>query len=203
MKEKRKVKRMEVREKIKELLFWTGREGITDLIDYMEDYGFFDAPCSGSYHLAKEGGLAEHSLNVYNTMRKMQCAIYEDIDHSELIIVSLLHDLGKMGQFGKPNYTENYVKDGRPTKAEPEQKYKLSETKPYVTNPELLNVPHEIRSIAIASKYIELTEQEQFAILYHNGLYGDLKYQISGKETPLYLLLHFADMWCSRVTEVE
>lgn len=193
---------MEVKDKIKELLLSTGREGMNNLLEVMDSEGFFEAPCSGSYHLAKEGGLAEHSLNVYETMKIMSDALF-DVDNKELIIVSILHDLGKMGQFGKPNYTDNYVKDGRPTKAEPEQKYKLSETKPYVTNPELLNVPHEIRSIAIASKYIELTEQEQFAILYHNGLYGDLKYQISGKETPLYLLLHFADMWCSRVTEVE
>lgn len=194
---------MKVREKIKELLLSTGREGVNDLINYMEGYGFFDAPCSSSHHLAYEGGLAQHSLNVYNAMKIIVDALYDNVFHDELIIVSLLHDLGKMGQFGKPNYTENYIKDGRPTKPEPEQKYKLSETKPYTTNPALLNVPHEIRSIAIASKYINLTEQEQFAILYHNGLYGDLKYQISGKETPLYLLLHFADMWCSRVVEVE
>ena len=202
MKEKMKVKRMEVKDKIKELLLSTRRTGMFMLFEHMENEGFFEAPCSGSYHLAKEGGLAEHSLNVYETMKIMSDALF-NVDNNELIIVSILHDLGKMGQFGKPNYTENYVKDGRPTKSEPEQKYKRSETKPFVTNPDLLNVPHEIRSIAIASKYIELTEQEQFSILYHNGLYGDLKYQISGKETPLYLLLHFADMWCSRVTEVE
>lgn len=197
---------MEVKDKIKELLLSTRREGMNDLIEVMDNEGFFDAPCSGQYHLAKEGGLAEHSLNVYETMRIMAEVLYDNLtynDLDELIIVSILHDLGKMGQFGKPNYTENMIKDGRPTKEEPDQKYKQSESKPYITNPDLLNVPHEIRSIAIASKYINLTEQEQFAILYHNGLYGDLKYQISGKETPLYLLLHFADMWCSRVVEVE
>ena len=64
-------------------------------------------------------------------------------------------------------------------------------------------MPHEIRSLSIIDRHIDLTEKEQFAILYHNGMYGDLKYQLSGKETPLYMLLHFADMWCSRVTEVE
>ena len=68
-------------------------------------------------------------------------------------------------------------------------------------NDELSAVDHEIRSVKIASKYISLTEEEELAILWHNGLYGNFKYQISGKETPLYLLLHFADMWASRVTE--
>ena len=208
MKEKKMevIQMMEVKSKIKDLLLLTERDGMDKLIECMEQNGFFIAPCSGSFHLSKEGGLAEHSLNVYKTMRIMAESLYDNLTYDyldELIIVSILHDLGKMGQFGKPNYTENMIKDGRPTKSEPEQKYKRSETKPYITNPDLLNVPHEIRSIAIASKYINLTEQEQFAILYHNGLYGDLRYQISGKETPLYLLLHFADMWCSRVTEVE
>ena len=208
MKEKKMevIQMMEVKSKIKDLLLLTERDGMDKLIECMEQNGFFIAPCSGSFHLSKEGGLAEHSLNVYKTMRIMAESLYDNLTYDyldELIIVSILHDLGKMGQFGKPNYTENMIKDGRPTKSEPEQKYKRSETKPYITNPDLLNVPHEIRSIAIASKYINLTEQEQFAILYHNGLYGDLRYQISGKETPLYLLLHFADMWCSRVVEVE
>jgi 23S rRNA maturation-related 3'-5' exoribonuclease YhaM len=95
------------------------------------------------------------------------------------------------------------VKDGRPTAKEPEQKYKQSDSKPFAQNPELLSVPHEVRSIQIASQFIELTEEENFAILYHNGMYGPFKYELQGKETPLYLLLHFADMWCSRVLEVS
>ena len=125
----------------------------------------------------------------------------EDPEHEiidSIIICSLLHDIGKVGQFGKSYYVENYLsktdKEGNPIR---------SESKPYVSNKELLNIPHDIRSIAILSKFIELTEDEQFAILYHNGLYGDLKYQISGKETELYMLLHFADLWVSRVVEAK
>ena len=55
----------------------------------------------------------------------------------------------------------------------------------------------------IASQFIHLTENEEWAILMHNGLYGDFRYAIQGKETPLYLLLHHADMWASRVVEME
>ena len=62
-------------------------------------------------------------------------------------------------------------------------------------------VDHEVRSVAIASRFIELTEEEQLAILWHNGLYGPFKYEIQGNETPLYMLLHFADLWAARVTE--
>jgi 23S rRNA maturation-related 3'-5' exoribonuclease YhaM len=69
-------------------------------------------------------------------------------------------------------------------------------------NPELLKVDHEVRSVSIASQYIQLTEDEYFAILNHNGLYGNFKYNISGNETPLYLIIHFSDMWASRVKEI-
>ncbi len=183
--------------KIIELLRSTERPGIENLCEYMiYESDFFTAPCSTQYHLCKEGGLAEHSLNVYLYMRNTAAGIgyYDPLTDSSdsIIITSLLHDLGKAGQYGKPNYVPNYLKGG-----------KISEAKPFETNKDLLAVPHEIRSIHIASQYIELTEQESFAILMHNGLYGDLKYAYTGKETPLSMLLHFSDMWCSRVVEVE
>lgn len=197
----------ETKKRIINLLVSTNRKGVENLIDWMNKNGFFTSPCSGGNHLAKEGGLAEHSLNVFNLMN----CLYEtseivndaDIQKDSIVICSLLHDLGKCGDYGKPGYVPNMIKDGRPTKADPEQKYKQSETKPFEVNKDLIPVDHEIRSVKIASKFIELTEEEELAILWHNGLYGNFKYQIQGKETPLYLLLHFADMWASRVIEVE
>lgn len=188
---------------IDDFLLGTDRDGMVNLLSYMHDNRFFEAPCSGAAHLAKEGGLAEHSLNVLDVASALYHTLNCTFPMESLIICCLLHDLGKMGQFGKPNYVPNMIKDGRPTKANPEQKYKQSESKPYETNPDLLTVDHEVRSVAIASRFIELTEEEQQAILWHNGLYGLFKYEISGKETPLYLILHFADMWASRVLEKE
>jgi 23S rRNA maturation-related 3'-5' exoribonuclease YhaM len=195
-----------MKEEIKRLLLLTGRDGMDKLIEWMEQNGFFTAPCSGQFHLSVEGGLADHSLNVYSIAKelyeKMPC-VPSELEFESIIIVSLLHDLGKAGQYGKPNYIPNMIKDGRVTKDQPEQKYKQSESKPFVTNPDLLSVPHEVRSIHIASQFIALTEDESFAILMHNGMYGTFKYELQGKETPLYLLLHMADMWCSRVIETE
>jgi 23S rRNA maturation-related 3'-5' exoribonuclease YhaM len=197
---------MTTKEKITATLLSTERPGMVELLNQMEEIGYFTAPCSGGNHLAKEGGLAEHSWNVNGIMN----AMYETVVGGDCVIpqysidiVSLLHDLGKCGDYGKPNYVENWIKDGRPTKAEPEQKYKISESKPFKTNPDLLYIPHEVRSVKIASQFIHLTEYEEQAILYHNGLYGDFRYAVQGNETPLYLLLHSADMWASRVIEVE
>lgn len=177
-------------ERIKEMLRSTNREGVEELIEYMEQSGFFTCPASTKYHMAKQGGLAEHSLNVMNIALDVAKTMgYENRD--SIIIVSLLHDLGKTGQFGKPLYVDNVLKTG------------ISKAQPYKTNPELKALPHEITSIVEAFKRIELTEDEQMAICYHNGLYGDFRYEIQGKENELYLILHFADMWASRITEVE
>lgn len=176
-------------------LLKTKREGMEDLLDYLTDCGFVTAPCSGSYHLAKEGGLLEHSINVLHAAEKISVGLIGGKNltkemRDSIAICALLHDVGKIGQFGKPNYIPNVLKSGE-----------VSSSKPYVTNPNLLYVDHEIRSIAIISMFVDLTEEEQFAILYHNGMYGDLKYALQGNETPLYLIIHTADMWSARVTE--
>lgn len=187
-----------IKNRTEELLLSTGRQGISGLLVEMDEMGFYTAPCSTQYHLAYSGGLAEHSLNVYELMDKLSSILHPEVDKSSVIICALLHDLGKAGQFGKPNYIINMLK-GRGKNAEPYQ----SPTKPYIGNPELLYIDHEVRSIQIAGRHINLTEEENWAILMHNGMYGNFKYQIQGKETPLYLLLHMADMWASRVTEKE
>ena len=189
---------MSCKESIENLLQETKRPGMQSLLYWMDQNGFYDAPCSSKYHLAKPGGLAEHSLNVF----RIAISILPDLvkDQSKMcfslvdsvVICSLLHDLGKAGQFGKPNY--------RITN-ETAMKFAAASAE-YETNKDLLYVPHEIRSVVIASKFIDLTEEEQFAILYHNGLYGELK-GFKGQETPLYLILSYADLWAARITEQE
>lgn len=196
------MNKMDIRQKIESLLQLSGREGMNDLLETMEEMGFYESPCSTQYHLAHAGGLAEHSLNVYEIMKSLAELLYPELPYSSVIICSLLHDLGKAGQFGKPGYVPNYTK-GRATKANPNPEPVRSAAKPYVSNPDLLCLDHEVRSIQIAGRYIELTEEENWAILMHNGMYGTYKYQIQGKETPLYLLLHMADLWASRVVEKE
>lgn len=190
-------------------LYSTGREGISDLIRWMRENHFFSMPCSSGNHLAKEGGLAEHSWNVYETMIDMEkdeklkpTWVDYSIPKESIIICGLLHDLGKCGDYGKPGYVPNMLK-GRVTKANPNPEPYQSDKKPFKVNDELFPVDHEVRSVKIASRFIELTEEEELAILWHNGLYGNFRYQIQGNETPLYLLLHFADMWASRIIEGE
>lgn len=180
----------DLKNQIEGLLKATGRRGIEDLLVWMDENGFYTAPCSSKFHLAEPGGLAKHSLNVFRNAMPLVKGFYLDHDKTvsfdfanSITICTLLHDLGKAGQYGKPNYIESELFDGL-----------------YETNKDLLYIPHEVRSIAIASRFIELTEEEQFAILYHNGLYGELQ-SIKNHETELYMILHFADMWACKVTE--
>ncbi|MBR2300891.1 MAG: HD domain-containing protein [Bacteroidaceae bacterium] len=173
-----------------EALTKTRRKGIKNLIAFMDEVGFFRAPCSGGNHLCQEGGLAEHSWNVYETALKLNKALGAGFSKDTIAICALLHDLGKVGDHNKQMYIENVLKSG-----------KVSASKPYKRNPGLSAVPHAVRSIKLAQRYIELSEGEEWAILCHDGLYDFMKHEMLGKETPLFMVLHWADMWSSRVVE--
>ena len=183
------------KEEIEMLLESTNRIGITNLLDYMDKGGFYTAPASTKYHGAEAGALAVHSLNVCYTALDIAKTLNPEITEEQknsIIICALLHDLGKMGQFGQPLYVDNILKKGR------------SEAQPFKINPDLLTLDHEIVSVIEIQKLIELTPDEQFAIAYHNALYTAIgKYNLQGKERPLQMIIHFADMWASRVLETE
>jgi len=186
------------KERILFLLRSTQREGIEDLIAWMEDNGFFTAPCSTDKHLCKEGGLAVHSLNVYETFKDFVVAVDKDwsLENSDSIkLCCLLHDIGKVGDHDKAYYIPNILKSGKP-----------SESKPYVVNPDLTYEEHEIRSALIIERFIKLTEDEESAILHHNGLFSKLDSSYGNAnfcKTKLAFLLHTADMWCSRFVETK
>ena len=184
-----------IMDEIKTCLIKTKREGMADLTMFMEDVGFFTAPASGGNHSNQVGGLAEHSLNVLHMAERMSVALYGGENISEelrnsIVIATLLHDLGKVGDYDKQMYVPNILKSG-----------KQSEAKPWMRNKQLSNVPHAVRSIKLATLFIDLTEDEEWAILAHDGLYDFMKYEIMGHETELYMLVHFADLWSSKVLE--
>lgn len=186
--------------RIDEILTNVGRPGIQNLINAMHENGFYSAPCSGAYHLCEEGGLAEHTINVHD--KALELAMLWTPNDMEgrveflnsVSLCAILHDLGKIGDHGKPNYVPNVLKSG-----------KISDSKPYETNKELYYEEHEIRSVIIAERYIKLTEQEEGAILHHNGLFGKLDNSFGNHgfdRDLLAFIIHTADMYCSRFVEV-
>ena len=75
------------------------RQGITNLLEWLENTDFYTAPASTKYHLATEGGLLQHSLNVYDKLLRLYASEYGAISeeaHETLAIIGLFHDICKV-----------------------------------------------------------------------------------------------------------
>ena len=71
------------RERFFQLCDKINRQGMTDLFEWLEEHSdFFTAPASAKYHGSYEGGLLEHSLNVYDAFAKL-LTIYPEVQPSE------------------------------------------------------------------------------------------------------------------------
>lgn len=188
------TKELDNKKYVVDRLLETKREGMEDLVEYMDEIGFFSAPCSGGNHLCCEFGLVHHTRNVIMAAENIGYALLGKQKYMEIrdsvTIAAALHDLGKCGDYGKQMYVENILKSG-----------KRSDAKPFKQNKELLPLDHATRSIKLATLFIDLTEEEEFAIRYHDGLYERANYAVNGNETALYIILHTADLWSSRITE--
>ena len=173
------------------------REEFTKLINFMEnETDYLNSPASTRFHLCRKGGLLEHSVNVAETMLKFRDAIAPEIDEESCIITALIHDLGKAGMPGKPQYLEN-----EPT---PKQKqYGFPASIPFRMNESLVYLSVPVRSLYLAIPHIKLSESEVQAVMYHDGQYVDDNKSVATKETPLLLLLQYADTWSTFVIEKD
>lgn len=91
------TKRVENHDRVVELLNSVERDGISDLLKWLEESDFFTAPASRAYHGAYIGGLCEHSLNVYDEAKRLLSAYPEvEVSDETVIISALLHDLCKV-----------------------------------------------------------------------------------------------------------
>ena len=172
------------------------REGADKLLNYLtsDSCDFFTAPASTRFHLCRPQGLLEHSVNVCETMLKIKNSIAPDIDDESCIITALIHDLGKAGMPGSPQYIAN-----EPTARQ--KQYGYGPSVPYRMNENLTYLSVPLRSLYLAMPYIKLTESEVQAVMYHDGQYVDDNKSVATKETPLLLLLQYADTWSTFVTE--
>ena len=55
-------------DRFEHLLRSTKRDGIESLISFIQKSDFYTAPASTRFHSCHEGGLLEHSLNVYDRL---------------------------------------------------------------------------------------------------------------------------------------
>jgi len=148
------------------------------------------SPASTRFHLNREGGLLEHSVGVTETLLKLRELLAPQISEESCVIVALLHDIGKIGMPGKPRYFKNTneweIKNRNMT---------------YKVNPEEVDMNLAARSLYLIAKYLPLSDSEAQAILYHDGQYIDANKEVAHHETPLTLLITFADTWTAHVYE--
>ena len=142
------------------------REGADKLLEFLSNGSdFFTAPASTRYHGAHEGGLLEHSLNVYDCLcdilaRPRMKEVYGlEYSAESIAVVALLHDICKVN-FYKVSTRNVKDENGKWT------------TVPYYTIEDTLPYGHGEKSAYIVSAYIRLTREEAFAIRYHMGFSG-------------------------------
>ena len=157
------------KERFIELLRSTKREGIEKLIDFLEKTDFFTAPASTRFHMSCEGGLLQHSLNVYDCLvnlgtttgdvQEFQAAgmRLDSIPQESIIIVALLHDLCKVNFYA----TEMRWRKDANNKWEQYPVYAVNDRNPY---------GHGEKSVMMASEFIHLTMEERYAIRWHMGM---------------------------------
>jgi len=203
--------------RFEELMKRVTREGKEELLKYLkEETDFFTAPASTNYHLACEGGLLQHSLNVYDClMLKKQNPLWEpilrDVPMESIIIVSLFHDLCKANFYVKG--TKN-VKTYDPEKVAAAQKWQVKhddfgafiwETVPGYRIEDSLPLGHGEKSVIMIMDHMGLTEEEVLSIRWHMAFSEEKStYNSVGKAMemyPLVLALHEADMEASKLFE--
>mgnify|MGYP004479922405 len=72
------------------------RDGLEDLLGWLQKSDFFTAPASTRYHGAYEGGLCEHSLDVYHMAKKAIAGYELELTEESVVVATLFHDLCKV-----------------------------------------------------------------------------------------------------------
>jgi len=171
------------------------REEFLPFMTFLEtETEWLTSPASTRFHLCRECGLLEHSVNVAETLLKMRTALLPTLSEESCAIVGLLHDLGKAGMPGNPQYLVN-----EPTAKQKQYGYPAST--PYRFNEDLTYMSVPLRSLYMILPSLTLYEDEVQAIMYHDGQYVDDNKSVATKETPLTLLLTYSDGFSSFVIE--
>ncbi len=178
------------------------REGSQKLLLWLESSDFFHAPASTKYHLACEGGLCSHSINVFKRLADGYCTEnnFLNIDAATLeeqekvAICGLLHDLCKVDFYDvelRNKKDDNGIWQKVPT-------YIVNDRLPY---------GHGEKSVYIVSGFMRLTREESIAIRWHMGGFDEAvkggSYSLSNayEQFPFAAMLHIADLQATYLCE--
>ena len=212
---------------IKEVLPQEPGPSLLSFLDKLRGLG--DAPASGAlrYHHAYPGGLVDHIIDTYQIANDLSATqtVGSPVPRPtaiDLLLVAVLHDIHKVQDaIGTSYYQPNILKSGKRSEAEPfehNSNYLKSACVSDTAEPTWKEVmflhregvdkmPGGVKSLALISAlapdlYAHLGEEVLYTIRYHDGAYGHNKYELAGKETPLMILFHAADMLSSRLNRI-
>ncbi len=168
------------------------RDGAQELLSWLEKTDFFTAPASTKFHLCEEGGLCEHSVNVYECLSER----YGNEHPAETIaIVALLHDLCKAQFYKVAMRNQKNEQTGQWEKV------------PYYTIEDKFPFGHGEKSVFLIERFMRLKVEEAIAIRWHMGGFDDTAksggYTISNafEMYPLAVKLHIADIEATYLRE--
>ena len=158
--------------KIINLLEGTKREGMPDLIDDLIKNGFFEAPASTRFHGCDVGGLAKHSLGVFDKLMELNHKVNLskptaygqkplEFTRENLLIAALLHDICKAGAYVRTKADDGWTNNKKKDKG------------------------HAILSIDRIKEHIKLDPIEEMMIRYHMGVYHVIEYDDKAGEYHL------------------
>lgn len=192
---------LDIRNEIIRLWHQVERPGIDKLIDFLVSSDFFVAPCSTQFHLAKPGGLAIHSFNVYNALVN-KVGMYQNtfdlekmyqINSDSLIVCAL----GKVNYYG----TENKWRKDANGRWESYEAYCVKEKLP---------LGHGEKSVSVLQDFIQLEDYEKLAIRWHMGFFdagihfnypSGYAFKAALEAHPLVTLLCTSDFEASQIIE--
>lgn len=172
------------------------RAGLVDFMRWLETTDFYSAPASTKFHGNYAGGLLQHSLNVYDALKNL-LRLYplEGISDETVAIASLFHDVCKA----------NYYTVG--TKNVKDEATGVWHKEPFYKTDDQFPVGHGEKSVILLMRYMELTDQEIYAIRWHMSGFdsavkgGDFGCSKAYEVCPFAVLLHLADMTATYLME--
>lgn len=158
------------------------REGAEQLLEWMEEKGFFTAPASTKYHGNYAGGLVEHSNHVFERLSEI---LTKAGNAESMAIVGLLHDVCKIDAY----------------------KLEIKEEVQQYTYTNALPLGHGEKSLFLIMRYMKLTDEEAMAIRWHMGAFdnavkgGSYDMNNAFNQCKLAAALHIADMTATHIDE--
>lgn len=143
------------RDRVIRLLVETNRAGIMALLEWLDDVGYFDSPCSTQHHGCYTGGLAAHSLSVWGKFIELSSGCGVEVLADSVTLACLLHDVCKAGAY-------------------------VGACAPYARKKEHPK-GHALLSISRIQRFVPLSVLEQRMIKFHMGMFGTFAHSRRGE----------------------